>query len=209
MCNATEVEVLRSGLGDDENVRCACKSCACEEVSSSLETTLDTCLTSHSDGRQQAACCSVQVAPVTPAICSYNLCRDSGFCTNDGNPGIAANKRDLSSLESKSTQSMHLLEKRGQREYVAHLPNGIDFVIFAIVVNAIGSLFSGRNAGQVLRTQFRLRPGTCIGPAIDLILIPAGPNPPGLNGDQTEHPLEVSMPLSLCYNELYLLTRLQ
>ncbi|MCJ1474244.1 hypothetical protein MMC13_002902 [Lambiella insularis] len=165
VCNATEVEVLRSGLGDDENVRCAY-------------------------GRQQAACCSVQVAPVTPAICSYNLCRDSGFCTNHGTPGIAANKRDLSSLESESTQSVHLLEKRGQDHYVAHLPNGINFVIIAIIVDAIGSLFRGRNAGQVLRTQFRLRPGACIGPAIDLIPIPAGPNPPGLNGDQTEHPLE-------------------
>ncbi|MCJ1456786.1 hypothetical protein MMC28_007151 [Mycoblastus sanguinarius] len=165
VCNATEVEVLRSGLGDDENVRCAY-------------------------GRQQAACCSVQVAPVTPAICSYNLCRDSGFCTNDGTPGIAANKRDLSSLESESTQSVHLLEKRGPDHYVAHLPNGIDFVIIAIIVDAIRSLFRGRNAGQVLRTQFRLRPGACIGPAIDLIPIPAGPNPPGLNGDQTEHPRE-------------------
>ena len=163
----------------------------------------------HSDGRQQAACCSVQVAPVTPAICSYDLCRTSGFCTDDGTPGIAANKRDLSSLESESTQSVHLLDKRGQDHYVARLPTDqgyIDFVILAMLVDAIGRLYRGRNANQVIRTQFVLRPGTCIGPAIDLVPVAAGQNPPGLQGDQTEHPLEVSAPLSLRYNELYLLT---
>ncbi|MCJ1465010.1 hypothetical protein MMC07_003625 [Pseudocyphellaria aurata] len=60
--------------------------------------------------------------------------RDLGFCTNDGSPGIAANKRDISSLESELTQSVHLLEKRGQDHYVAHLPDGIAFVIIAITV---------------------------------------------------------------------------
>lgn len=130
------------------------------------------------DGRQQAACCSVTIAPVTPATCSYDLCRTPGFCTNDGTSGIASNKRDL--------------EKRGQDHYQADIGTGITLVIIAMVVDAIGSLFAGRNQGQVIRTQFVLRPTNCIAPAIDLLPIGLGSNPPGLTGDQTEHPLEVS-----------------
>ena len=206
MCNATEVEVLRSNGGDGENVRCACKSHAFNTESHPCGGALsDIRLTNHSDGRQQAACCSVQAAPVTPATCSYDLCRTSGFCTNDGTPGIADNKRDLTLVESESTEGLHALAKRGQDHYVAHLPGPIDFVIIAIIVSAIGQLFADRNANQVLRTQFVLRPGTCIGPAIDLIPIGPGAHPPGLTGVQTEHPLEVSVTLSPYYNVFHLL----
>ena len=162
--------------------------------------------TIYSDGRQQAACCSVQVAPVTPATCSYDLCRTSGFCTDDGTRGIADNKRDLALVKFESAEGLHTLEKRGQDHYTARLSNGIDFVIIAIIVSAIGRLFADSNANQVLRTQFILRPGTCIGPAIDLIPIGPGAHPPGLTRSQSEHTVEVSMTLSLCYNALHLLT---
>ena len=204
VCNATQVEVLRSNGGDGENVRCACKSHRCWRVSCFLEAVHDILLTSYLGGRQQAACCSVQVAPVTPAFCSYNLCNNPGFCTNDGNPGIAQNKRDLVVIDSDSSEGLHTLEKRGQDHYVANLPNGINLVIIAIAVRAISELFrdTAANSGPVrpIRTQFRLRPGTCIGPAIDLIPIGPGTNPPGLTGDQTEHPLEVSVLMFPYYN---------
>ena len=104
-----------------------------------------------------------------------------------------------------SPEDLHALGKRGQDSYVARLPGGINFVIIAIVVDSISRLFSGPNANQIQRTQFVLRPGTCIGPAIDLIPIPQGPNPPNLQNDQTEHPVEVSVPLSPCYNDVRLL----
>ena len=161
-----------------------------------LDAVHDILLTNSLGGRQQAACCSVQVPPVTPAFCSYNLCNNPGFCTNDGNPGIAQNKRDLAVIDSETSEGLHTLEKRGQDHYVAKLPNGFQLVITAAMVRAISQLFRDQNANsgpvQPIRTQFRLRPGTRIGPAIDLIPIGPGLNPPGLTGDQTEHPLEVS-----------------
>ena len=147
---------------------------------------------------------------MTPAFCTYNLCTNPGFCTNDGNPGIAQNKRDLAVIDSESSEGLHTLGKRGQDHYVANLSNGIKLVIIAIAVRAISQLFRDQNANsgpvQPIRTQFRLRPGTCIGPAIDLIPIGPGNSPTGLSGDQTEHPLEVSVPTLPYYNESHLLT---
>lgn len=34
-------------------------------------------------------------------------------------------------------------------------------------------------------------PGSCVGPAITINQVGPGSNPPGLIGDETEHPLEV------------------
>lgn len=69
-------------------------------------------------------------------------------------------------------------------------------VITAVTVNAISVLFRGRNNELVGRNQVRPRAGSCIGPAIDVLPVPPGPNPPGLIGDETEHPLEVRESLS-------------
>ena len=139
------------------------------------------------DGRQQPACCKISKAPDAPAMCSANLCNMPGVCTNDGTPGIAANKRDLAL--SGPTES-HVLAKRGQDHYEAHLDRYI-FILIAAAVNEISRLYAGRNNGLILRRQYRLRPGSCVGPAIDIITVAAGDNPPGLTGDQTEHPIEV------------------
>ncbi|KAI9747244.1 MAG: hypothetical protein M4579_007499 [Chaenotheca gracillima] len=163
-------------------------------VSCLLESVRDLLLTSRLGGRQKAACCTVQVAPVKPAVCSYDLCREKEFCPDDEDSGTAQNKRDLAGIDPESSEGLHTLEKRGQRQYTAELANGHDLIIFAIAVRAISQLFQDRNANtgsvQPIRTQFRLRPGTCIGPAIDLIPIGPGRRPPGLGDDETEHPLE-------------------
>ena len=123
-------------------------------------------------------------------MCSANLCDIPGVCTNDGNPGIAApDKRDLVLNRSQDT---HTLMKRGQDHFDAPLSNGLNLFIIAAIVNAIGQLYNGPNSGQITRQQFRLRPGPCIGPSIDEMPVAGGSNPPGLTGDETEHPLEVS-----------------
>lgn len=124
-------------------------------------------------------------------MCSADLCDIPGVCTNDGNPGIAAPfKRD--SVHDRSPDT-HTLMERGQDHYEAGLSNGFNLFIIAAIVNAISELYSGQNNGQIIRQQFRLRPGPCIGPAIDEMPVAMGLNPPGLAGDQTEHPLEVRL----------------
>lgn len=86
--------------------------------------------------------------------------------------------------------------KRGQTEYPVNLPNGVVLIIIATVIDSIGRLYAGRNSGQILRTRFALRPGGCVAPAIDLLTVGPGTSPPGLQQDQSEHPVEVREMLS-------------
>ncbi|KAG9571281.1 glycoside hydrolase family 18 protein, partial [Aureobasidium melanogenum] len=160
VCAKDEIEILRSSSGSGATL------CAY--------------------GRQQPACCKISKAPDPPAMCSSDLCQLPGVCTNDGTPGIAANKRDLAFVESVEHQA---LEKRGQDHYEAHIGPYV-FILIAAVVNEISRLYAGPNNNLIIRRQYRLRPGSCIGPAIDIQIVAAGTNPPGLTGDQTEHPLE-------------------
>jgi chitinase len=92
-----------------------------------------------------------------------------------------------------------ILTKRGEDTYPAYLPNGITLIIIAVIFPAISRLYQVPNEEQVLREQFRLIPGYCLGPAIQEAPVPPGPDPPGLNGFQTEHPLDVSAPTHLRY----------
>lgn len=140
------------------------------------------------DGRKRPACCKISKAPDKPAICSADICKIPGVCNNDGTPGIAANKRDL---VSSSPAETHTLEKRGQDHYIAYFPSGLEFYIFAAAVNAIASLYAGQNSNLITRQEYRLMPGSCVGPAITINQVGPGSNPPGLIGDETEHPLEV------------------
>ncbi|KAK3679996.1 hypothetical protein LTR78_000373 [Recurvomyces mirabilis] len=119
-------------------------------------------------------------------MCSFDLCKLPGVCTNDGTPGIAANKRELA---LDSPMETHVLETRGQDHYEANLGRYV-FILIAAAVNEISRLYAGRNANLVTRQQYRLRPGSCVGPAIDILTVAAGDHPGGLTGDQTEHPIE-------------------
>lgn len=65
--------------------------------------------------------------------------------------------------------------------------------IITIAYPAIGRLFGGRNAAQVLRQFFRLIPGYCTGTSIEQGIIQGGSNPPNLDGLQAEHPIDVSV----------------
>jgi len=146
-------------------------------------------------GRTKAACCTVQKAPPKPASCSTNLCKKlPGFCPNDDDDESANGftKRDLALFKTTDPKEWHALEERGGSDhYIVVLGYGEIMLIIAIAYPAIGSLFGGRNAAQILREFFRLIPGYCTGPSIQ-----TGPINPGktdLNGFQTEHPIDVSM----------------
>lgn len=178
VCAKDEIEILRSSSGSGATL-CACKFPSLSQLKQSAD--------KPADGRQQPACCKISKAPDPPAMCSSDLCQLPGVCTNDGTPGIAANKRDLALVESVEHQA---LEKRGQDHYEAHIGPYV-FILIAAVVNEISRLYAGPNNNLIIRRQYRLRPGSCIGPAIDIQVVAAGTNPPGLTGDQTEHPLEV------------------
>ena len=87
----------------------------------------------------------------------------------------------------------------GEDVYTARLLNGYLLVIIAVIYPEISRLYQVPNANQVIRQEFRLIPGYCLGPAIQEAPVPPEPNPPGLNGFQTEHPPYVSTPLRLRY----------
>ena len=144
-------------------------------------------------GRKQAACCTVQSAPPPPATCSANLCTFiPGLCTNDGNPGSAISKRDLVHRGVDPAKHSNILAKRGEDVYEAQLLNGYSLIIVAVIYPTISRLYQVPNADQVIRQDFRLIPGYCLGPAILEAPIPSGPAPPDWDGFQTEHPLDVS-----------------
>jgi hypothetical protein len=82
------------------------------------------------------------------------------------------------------------LVRRGQDNFRVNFQGYATFYILAASVNAIGRFFAGHNNNLITRVQVRLRPGPCVGPAIDVLTVPNTPNPPGLNGDETEHTLE-------------------
>lgn len=63
--------------------------------------------------------------------------------------------------------------------------------IIALAYPPIAELFGVPNASQILRRFFRLILGYCTGPAIQQGNIPPGNHPPGLNGLQSEHPIDV------------------
>lgn len=73
------------------------------------------------------------------------------------------------------------------------MPNGFNLVIVAALFPAIGELYDLPNANQVIRRLFRLIAGWCIGPSVAEQSVGPGSHPPGLNGMQTEHPLDVSI----------------
>jgi hypothetical protein len=120
-------------------------------------------------------------------MCSANLCDIPGVCTPS--PLVPPDKRGL---VLDPSHEAHTLLERGQDHFDAPMPNGLNLFIIAAIVNYISQFYSGPNNGLIIRRQFRLRPGPCVGPAIDVITVVNGLNPPGLQGDETEHPLEVS-----------------
>lgn len=93
---------------------------------------------------------------------------------------------------------MDLVERGAEETYNAYLANGHVLVIIARLYPSISQLYNGPNSGQVLRQLFRILPGYCVAPAIQEAPVVPGPNPPGLTGMQTEHPLDVSAPSFHC-----------
>ena len=175
VCASDEIEILRSSTGGGDT-RCACESKSPGDATLSTDNLLD--------GRQQPACCKIKSAPAEPAICSADLCQIPGLCSTSGS---ASEKRDLT---LSSSTERHALQKRGQEGYWADIGQYRLWLI-AAVVNSISHLYSGPSAATIIRQQYRLLPGPCVGPAIVIQQVGPGPTPPGLTGDATEHPLEV------------------
>jgi hypothetical protein len=75
-----------------------------------------------------------------------------------------------------------------------------DVLVFVVIIYPeISRLYQIPNANQVIRQEFRLIPGYCLGPTVQEAPAPPGPNPARLKGFQREHPLYVSAPLRLRY----------
>lgn len=86
----------------------------------------------------------------------------------------------------------HALQKRGQPQtYYVDIGVNVGIRIIAAAYPAIGELFGLQNGINILRRFFRLRPGYCVGPAIEVGNVPPG-NRPDVTGFQAEQPIGVS-----------------
>jgi len=89
---------------------------------------------------------------------------------------------------------MQGLEKRGQDHYQAPLNGGFNLVVIAAIINSISQLFTGNGNTQTQRRLFLQEPGACTGRTIMVVNVAGGAHPAGLQGSQTEHPIEVIRP---------------
>lgn len=96
---------------------------------------------------------------------------------------------------------VNILQKRKDRIYQVLLPNGYLLILIAAHYPTMRDIYESSNASQVIRTLFRLISGWCIGPAISTQTIGPGKNPPGLQGLETEHPLDVSCFAVVAYSK--------
>lgn len=98
----------------------------------------------------------------------------------------------LTVIGNASSEHHTLLERGEEQPYMVHLTGGEVLVILAAIFSAIGQLYNGPNAAQVDREQFRYAPGPCLANRINVLPVGPGAFPVGLQGLQTEHPLDVS-----------------
>ncbi|KAI7205542.1 hypothetical protein KC324_g233 [Hortaea werneckii] len=148
-------------------------------------------------GRKQAACCSISKAPPPQSMCSADLCAIVPDLCPAG--GGAISKRNPSHLNAHKRhahhhspyQDPHSLERRGEQSvYQANLGGGLTLYVITALYPVIRELYQCPNQNQTMRNRFVLLPGPCINPAIDEQPVAQGPTPPGLNGMDTEHPLD-------------------
>lgn len=186
VCSPTELEVDRATFGD------AFGSCFCKSPmndSSGTQLMVDT-----SVDRKRAACCTVSKAPAKPATCSADLCNEiPGLCPpdNDNEGGTSPNeKRSVETFENTTSSHLHVFEKRDSGK--TYYPSIRALLLIAAAYPPIGELFNQANSRLVLRRLWRLVRGYCSSRSIDEQDIPEGTHPEGLQGLQSEHPLDVS-----------------
>ena len=145
--------------------------------------------------------------PPKPASCGSDLCKViEGWCSDESQN--FNKKRDLFHIGADSSDPQHRLEKR-KGEEIYNVPGEFGMRVIAVAYPAIGELFGGQGAAHVLRRFFRLILGYCTGPAIQEGNVPPGDNPSGLQGLESEHPIDVSPEFLLQRSRVILLMSLQ
>lgn len=189
VCDEKELEVDRGEYGGSNFGGCSCESSTISGQGASIFR--DTRTNQHfKGGREKAACCTVKKTPPKPLSCGSDLCKVIGGWCDDASQNFNK-KRDFPQQGADDSDTQHRLEKR-KGEEIYYVPGEVGMRIIAVAYPAIGELFGGLGAAHVLRRFFRLILGYCTGPAIQEGNIPPGDNPGGLQGLESEHPIDVS-----------------
>lgn len=119
-----------------------------------------------------------------------------GYCPSDDDDESADSwtKRDVSAVYTHKRSATSSIAKRGaSKKYLITLG---EIIVTAVAPAhpSIGSLYTGTNTDQVIRTGFKLAQTYCTTAGLSTFNVPSGTQPYGLSGKfgmETEHPLDV------------------